>query len=196
MSLSGGPGFWRGLILYGSRSRASFTSCSSLGSTTTWRGHKATPLSAATEFEHSETVEVLAAAAARCDALQIAAHDGNRAEVWRLVDAHANMVHAGSDAADVAEAQGHVSLAGQMRDLWTRVVAHRGYAKYAAHLQSQRARWLILRNRFQKRLGRYLFGRAVMPQRVRHAFDWMFVGTSGEICPDDPLSVIMSYWGE
>ena len=67
--------------------------------------------------------------------------------------------------------------------------------RYYRHLQAQRARWLILRERFRKRIARYNFARAVLVARDRAVLDWLLVGTK-DICPDDVLSVIMGYWGE
>ena len=97
-------------------------------------------------------------------------------------------------AADVADAAGHSALGSQLRDLWAHVT-NRGYVRYYRHLQAQRARWLILRERFRKRIARNNFARAVLASRERAVLDWLLVGTR-DICPDDVLSVIMGYWGE
>ena len=98
-------------------------------------------------------------------------------------------------AADVADAAGHNALGSQLRNLWAHVTKHRGYVRYYRHLQAQRARWLILRERFRNRIARNNYAQAVVNGRERGVLDWLLVGTS-HICPDDVLSVIMGYWGE
>ena len=123
-------------------------------------------------------------------ALQDAARDGNEDEVRRLIhDEHTSIVHAGAHAADVAL---HGDLAGRLRELWPQIVRAGGYDRYNA-LQAQRARWVILRDRFAKRTARRNFAQATLPARERRLLDWLLVGTS-DICPDDPFSVIMGYW--
>ena len=106
-------------------------------------------------------------------------------------------------AADVADAAGHTALGSQLRDLWAHVTKHRGYVRYYRHLQAQRARWLILRERFRRINARNNFARAVLASRERAVLDWLLVGAnhltlslSLSLCPDDVLSVIMGYWGD
>ena len=130
---------------------------------------------------------------ARCVALQDSARDGNEDEVRRLIhDEHTSIVHAGAHAADAALANGHDDLAVRLRELWTQVVRAGGYDRHNA-LQAQRARWVILRDRFTKRSARRNFAQAALSDRERRLLDWLLVGTY-DLCPDDPFSVIMGYW--
>ena len=149
----------------------------------------------ATNLDHQSVIDLLTTTLDACQSLHTAAHDGNSDEVWRLIRAHTNMALNRVLAADVADAAGHTALGSQLRDLWAHVTKHRGYVRYYRHLQAQHARWLILRERFRKRIARNNFARAVLVARERTVLDWLLVGTN-YICPDDVLSVIMGYWGE
>ena len=141
-------------------------------------------------FANNHTRDLITFSVARCVALQDAARDGNEDEVRRLIhDEHTSIVHAGVHAADVAL---HDDLAVRLRELWTQVVRAGGYDRHNA-LQAQRARWVILRDRFTKSSARLNFAQAALSDRERRLLDWLLVGTY-DLCPDDPFSVIMGYW--
>ena len=123
------------------------------------------------------TRDIITTKIARCVALQDAARDGNEDEVRRLIHE------------DAAFANGHDDLAVRLRELWTQVVRAGGYDRHNA-LQAQRARWVILRDRFTKRSARRNFAQAALSDRERRLLDWLLVGTY-DVCPDDPFSVIM-----
>ena len=147
-------------------------------------------------FANNQNIrDLIAATIARCVALQDAARDGTDEEVRRLIHhEHTSIVHTGAHAADAALANGHDDLAARLRELWPQIVRAGGYDRHNA-LQAQRARWVILRDRFTKRSARRNFAQAAMSDRERRLLDWLLVGTS-DICPDDPFSVIMGYWTE
>ena len=129
----------------------------------------------------------------KCTDLQNAARDGDEEEVWRLVHDHANMVHAGVNACDVARDAGHGRLAARMRELWTSVSRSYGYKRYNT-LQADRSRWVILRQRLlTSPASQQGFAQATLSPRDRTLLDWLIVGTN-HICPDDVLSVVMAYW--
>ena len=79
----------------------------------------------------ASTINLILHTIAGCETLAMEAQNGNADEVWRLVhEDHTNMIHAGVHAADIARDAGHKELSAQMRDLWTRVYAHRGYDRH------------------------------------------------------------------
>ena len=83
-----------------------------------------------------------------------------------------------------------------MRELWTKVKSHGGYARYGQHLATQRSRWLILKQRFTDAGAKQIFASTVVVDaRLRDVLDWLFVGTT-DLCPDDVLSVVMGYWSD
>ena len=107
------------------------------------------------------------------------------------------MVHNGVHAADIVEANGFAALATQMRDLWSHVVAHRGYRRYDAHLRALRVRWAALRARFLDPSLHANFAQADITPIERFLFDWLLVGTSAGrvgLCPDDVFGEIMGWY--
>merc|ERR1712216_1066383 len=135
-----------------------------------------TPLDLATADggEHRQPcIDLLTTTIANCIDLQNAARDGNEFEVWRLIRSeHANMVHAGVNACDVARDAGHGKLASEMRELWTSVSRSYGYKRYNT-LQVDRSRWVILRQRLTSPTLQQGFAQATLSPRDRTVLDWL-----------------------
>jgi len=151
-----------------------------------------TPLQHAMDGGNQETHTLLTTVIARCEALQIAARNGDEDDLKRLIHQHTNMVHGGVHAADVARAHGHKDLANWMYDLWQSVSRSNGYKRYNA-LQAHRSRYLILRQRFTQPGPQSNFAAAALGPQERVLLDWLLVGTS-IVCPDDVFSVVVGYW--
>ena len=153
-----------------------------------------TPLDIVTQHQHQPCIDLLTTTISKCTDLQNAARDGDEEEVWRLIrNEHANIVHAGVNACDIARDAGHGRLAAEMRELWTSVSRSYGYKRYNT-LQADRSRWVILRQRLlTSPASQQGFAQATLSPRDRTLLDWLIVGTN-HICPIDVLSVVMAYW--
>ena len=85
-----------------------------------------------------------------------------------------------------------------MKDLWSLVAAHKGYARYAEHLRVQRVRWVILRKRLAVVNDAERALALTSVEDPTGVIDWL-LGASPEMgffCPDDVFSEVMGYWQE